>query len=59
LRQTSSNELQATEPLEASVEVGSAMEAATSERRRRIRDAVEAALSDVIPFESGSGYWKP
>jgi hypothetical protein len=48
LRQTSGDEPPATEPLEASVEVGSAMEAATSERRRRIRDAVEAALSDVI-----------
>jgi hypothetical protein len=48
LRQMSGNEPQATEPLEASVEMGPAMEAATSERRRRIRDAVEAALSDVI-----------
>ena len=48
LRQTSGDEPPATGPLEASVEVGSAMEAATSERRRRIRDAVEAALSDVI-----------
>lgn len=48
LRQASSNEPQATEPLESRIEMASTQEAATSERRRRIRDAVEAALSDVI-----------
>jgi len=48
LRQLNSNESQGTEQMEASTEMDSAMEAATSERRRRIRDAVEAALSDVI-----------
>jgi uncharacterized membrane protein YgcG len=36
------------EPIEGTAEIGSTLEAASSERRRRIRDAVEAALSDVI-----------
>lgn len=52
-RQTSGNESLGLEVLEGATEVGSASDvapsdAAPSERRRRIRDAVEAALSDVI-----------
>ncbi|MFZ4083016.1 MAG: hypothetical protein ACOYKN_17440 [Pirellula sp.] len=36
------------DPTEVTTEIGSVLEVASSERRRRIRDAVEAALSDVI-----------
>ena len=36
------------DPTERTTEIGSTLEVASSERRRRIRDAVEAALSDVI-----------
>ncbi len=48
LRQPSGDEPLAIEPIEGAIEIGSTLEAASSERRRRIRDAVEAALSDVI-----------
>jgi type II secretory pathway pseudopilin PulG len=48
LRQTSGNVSLGIEPIEGTTEIGSTLEAASSERRRRIRDAVEAALSDVI-----------
>jgi hypothetical protein len=48
LRQMSGNEPLGNEPIEGNNENGSNPEAASSERSRRIRDAVEAALSDVI-----------
>jgi type II secretory pathway pseudopilin PulG len=48
LRQSNGNEPLGFEAMEGTTETSSAMEAATSERSRRIRDAVEAALSDVI-----------
>lgn len=48
LRQQSGNGSLAIDPIAGTTETGSTLEAASSERRRRIRDAVEAALSDVI-----------
>lgn len=48
LRPTSGNVSLGIETIEGTTEIGSTLEAASSERRRRIRDAVEAALSDVI-----------
>jgi hypothetical protein len=48
LRQAGSNLSLGIDPIEGTTEIGSTLEAASSERRRRIRDAVEAALSDVI-----------
>ena len=48
LRQISGNVPLGMESIEGTTEIGSTLEAASSERRRRIRDAVEAALSDVI-----------
>ena len=48
LRLASSNVSLGIEPTEGTTEIESTLEPATSERRRRIRDAVEAALSDVI-----------
>ena len=48
LRKMSDNGYLGIDPIEGSTEIGSTLEAASSERRRRIRDAVEAALSDVI-----------
>ena len=48
LRQISGNGPLGMESIEGATEIGSTLEAASSERRRRIRDAVEAALSDVI-----------
>ena len=48
LRLASSNVSLGIEPTEGTTEIESTLEPATSERRRRIRDSVEAALSDVI-----------
>jgi len=48
LRQTTGNAPCAIEPSEGNTETGCTLEATSSERRRRIRDAVEAALADVI-----------
>jgi type II secretory pathway pseudopilin PulG len=48
LRQMISDATLGNEPIDRTDEIGSTLEAASSERRRRIRDAVEAALSDVI-----------
>ena len=48
LRQTSGNQPLGIEAMEGVTERDSTLEGASSERRRRIRDAVEAALSDVI-----------
>lgn len=48
LRQTNGNVPLGIDPNEGTTEIGSTLEGTSSERRRRIRDAVEAALSDVI-----------
>lgn len=48
LRQMGIHAWPGNEPAEDASEIGPSPEAASSERRRRIRDAVEAALSDVI-----------
>ena len=48
LRKMTENGSLGMQPIEGTTEIGSTLEAASSERRRRIRDAVEAALSDVI-----------
>lgn len=47
-RQQNGNAALELEPIAGNTETGATLEAASSERRRRIRDAVEAALSDVI-----------
>jgi heme exporter protein D len=47
-RQQNGNAALDIEPIAGNTETGATLEAASSERRRRIRDAVEAALSDVI-----------
>jgi len=48
MRQMGGNVSLGIEPIEGTTDIGSTLEVASSERRRRIRDAVEAALSDVI-----------
>jgi hypothetical protein len=48
MRPASSNMSLGIEPIDGTTEIESTFEPTTSERRRRLRDAVEAALSDVI-----------